>query len=62
MQVKLGQPGPYELGFVDSISVEEIGGARVSYCSLSWIQNLLVSWIQLFLTIGYIKGPMLRVL
>lgn len=54
MQVKLGQPGTYELGFVDSISVEEIGGARVSYCSLSWI--------QLFLTIGYIKGPMLRVL
>uniref|UniRef100_A0A0C9RPF8 CCT-theta n=1 Tax=Wollemia nobilis TaxID=56998 RepID=A0A0C9RPF8_9CONI len=28
--VKLGQPGPDELGFADSISVEEIGGVRVT--------------------------------
>ena len=41
LQVKLGQPGPDELGFADSVSVEEIGGVRVSPCSLSWIENLL---------------------
>lgn len=28
--VKLGQPGPDELGFADSVSVEEIGGVRVT--------------------------------
>jgi len=28
--VKLGQPGPDELGFADSVSVDEIGGVRVT--------------------------------
>ena len=28
-QLKLSQPNPDDLGYVDSISVEEIGGARV---------------------------------
>ncbi|CAM8960807.1 unnamed protein product [Rhodiola kirilowii] len=28
--LKLGQPNPDDLGFVDSVSVEEIGGARVT--------------------------------
>jgi T-complex protein 1 subunit theta len=29
-QLKLCQPKPDDLGYVDSVSVEEIGGARVS--------------------------------
>lgn len=28
-QLKLGQPNPDDLGYADSVSVEEIGGARV---------------------------------
>ena len=28
-QLKLSQPNPDDLGYVDSISVEEIGGVRV---------------------------------
>lgn len=28
-QLKLSQPNPDDLGYVDSISVEEIGGIRV---------------------------------
>lgn len=28
-QLKLSQPKPDDLGFVDSVSVEEIGGSRV---------------------------------
>ena len=32
-QLKLSQPNPDDLGYVDSVSVEEIGGARV--CELS---------------------------
>jgi hypothetical protein len=28
-QLKLSQPNPDDLGYVDSITVEEIGGARV---------------------------------
>ena len=28
-QLKLSQPNPDDLGYVDSVSVEEIGGARV---------------------------------
>lgn len=28
-QLKLCQPNPDDLGYVDSVSVEEIGGARV---------------------------------
>jgi len=30
LQLKLCQPNPDDLGFADSVSVEEIGGARVS--------------------------------
>lgn len=28
--LQLGQPNPDDLGFVDSVSVEEIGGSRVT--------------------------------
>lgn len=30
LQLKLSQPSPDELGYADSVSVEEIGGARVN--------------------------------
>ena len=30
-QLKLSQPNPDDLGHVDSVSVEEIGGVRVCY-------------------------------
>jgi hypothetical protein len=38
--LKLSRPNPDDLGYVDSVSVEEIGGARV--CLNSWF--LLCSW------------------
>lgn len=40
LQLKLSRPNPDDLGYVDSVSVEEIGGARV--CLNIWF--LLYSW------------------
>lgn len=34
-QLKLSRPSPDNLGYVDSVSVEEIGGVRV--CLFMWI-------------------------
>lgn len=47
-QLKLGRPNPDDLGHVDSVSVEEIGGVRV-WKSTSLVLRFIICGYHLFI-------------